>query len=155
MSTAAPLILTGLHDGPVAAIDLPMFPGLPGFPGAGGECVFLGRTRGETHPAHGPLRRLDYEAYAPMVEKLLDQLARELAAAHGCAAIRMVHATGPVAVGEASVVIQTLTAHRAEAFAACRAGIDRLKAELPIWKREIWEDGQTFVEGAVVTTPGA
>jgi len=145
-------IITGLCDGPVAAIDWPTFPEFPGA-GAGGECVFLGRTRGETHPDHGPLIRLDYEAYIPMVEKQLDQLARDIAAAHGCAAVRLVHAIGPVAVGEASVVIQTLTAHRAEAFAACREAIDRLKAELPIWKREIWEDGQTFVEGTAVAPP--
>lgn len=149
MNEPYPLILTGLQHGPVAAIELPLLPGV------GGECVFLGRTRGETHRDHGPLVRLDYEAYAPMVEKRLDQLARDIAQAHGCVAVRLVHATGPVAVGEASVVIQTLTAHRAEAFAACRAAIDRLKAELPIWKREIWEDGQTFVEGAAVTSPTA
>lgn len=144
-----PLILTGLHDGPVAAIELPTNVS------CGGECVFLGRTRGETHPDHGPLLRLDYEAYGPMVEKRLDALARDIAQAHGCAAVRLVHAVGPVAVGEASVVIQTLTAHRAEAFAACRAAIDRLKAELPIWKREIWEDGQSFAEGSAVESPTA
>ncbi|MEM9914426.1 MAG: molybdenum cofactor biosynthesis protein MoaE [Planctomycetota bacterium] len=143
----SPWILTGLEDRPVAAIDLPTIDS------CGGECVFLGRTRGETHPDHGPLLRLDYEAYAPMVEKLLDQLARDVADAHGCASVRLVHAVGPVAVGEASVVVQTLAGHRAEAFAACRQAIDRLKAELPIWKREIWENGQTFVDGAVVTTP--
>ncbi|MEM9418157.1 MAG: molybdenum cofactor biosynthesis protein MoaE [Planctomycetota bacterium] len=147
MNKTSPLILTGLEGNPVAAIDLPTDPA------CGGECVFLGRTRGETHPDHGELLRLDYEAYAPMVEKLLDQLARDIAESHGCHAVRVVHAIGPVAIGEASVVIQTLTGHRAEAFAACREAIDRLKAELPIWKREIWENGQTFVEGSPVSAP--
>ncbi|MEM1109825.1 MAG: molybdenum cofactor biosynthesis protein MoaE [Planctomycetota bacterium] len=138
MSQPNPLILTGLQDRPVTAIDLPTVPGV------GGECVFLGRTRAETHPDHGPLARLDYEAYAPMAEKLLDRLARDLAEKYDCHAIRIVHATGPVALGEASVVIQTLTGHRPEAFAACREAIDRLKAELPIWKQEIWEHGETY-----------
>ncbi|MBB6430696.1 molybdenum cofactor biosynthesis protein MoaE [Algisphaera agarilytica] len=147
MNKTTPLILTGLETDPVAAIDLPTDAA------CGGECVFLGRTRGETHPDHGELLRLDYEAYAPMVEKLLDQLARGIAESHGCHAVRIVHATGPVAIGEASVVIQTLTGHRAEAFAACREAIDRLKAELPIWKREIWQNGQTFVEGSPVSAP--
>lgn len=144
-----PLILTGLYAGPVAGIELPLQPH------AGGECVFLGRTRAEVHPAFGPLLRLDYEAYVPMVEKLLDQLARDVAEKNGCHAVRIVHAVGPVPIGQASVVIQTLTAHRAAAFAACREAIDRLKVELPIWKREIWEDGRTHVAGSAVSVPSA
>ncbi|MEM7624513.1 MAG: molybdenum cofactor biosynthesis protein MoaE [Planctomycetota bacterium] len=142
-----PLIQTGLQtEGLLEVVELPMQPG------CGGECVFLGRTRAETHPEFGELRRLDYEAYAEMAERQLDQLARRIAATHGCHAVRVVHAVGPVAVGEASVVIQTLTPHRPAAFAACREAIDRLKAELPIWKREIWERGESFVEGQIVKT---
>lgn len=142
-----PLILTGLHAGPVSAIALPTLPR------CGGECIFLGRTRGETHPHHGPLKYLDYEAYAPMAERQLDGLARQIAAENHCAAVRIVHALGPVKIGEASVVIQILTAHRVAAFAACRQAIDRLKAELPVWKREIWDDGRTFVDGHYVESP--
>lgn len=136
------LILTAIHEGPVttAPLDAP----------GGGECVFLGRTRPETHPAFGDLLRLEYEMYDPMVDKLLEQLARDAAAQFGCTAVRLVHAKGPVAVGEASVVIQTLTAHRPEAFAATRYLIDRLKKELPIWKHEIWQRGRTHVEGCCV-----
>jgi len=140
-----PLIQTGLqHDGTLSAIELPTQPG------CGGECVFLGRTRSETHPTLGKLQRLDYEAYEPMAKRQLDQLARSLAAKHGCHAIRIVHALGPVAVGQPSVVIQTLTPHRPAAFAACREAIDQLKLEIPIWKREVWERGETFVEGQQV-----
>lgn len=148
-----PLIQTGLQAGPVAAIELPPHP--DGGGRSGGECVFLGRTRAEQHPDLGPLLRLDYEAYAPMAERMLDALARDIADQHGCHAVRIVHALGPVPVGRASVVIQTLTAHRGPAFAACREAIDRLKAELPIWKREIWEDGQTRVVGNAVSIPSA
>jgi molybdopterin synthase catalytic subunit len=109
--------------------------------------VFLGKTRQESHPQFGPLVRLEYEVYGPMAEKLLDQMAKDAAKRFGCLAVRLVHARGPVRPGEASVVIQVATPHRAEAFEACRWLIDRLKHELPIWKREIWRDGQTFVEG--------
>lgn len=139
-----PLIQTGLQHGPVAAIDL------PAQPGCGGECVFLGRTRAETHPEFGELLRLDYEAYAQMAERKLEQLAQRIAQDHGCHAVRLVHATGPVPVGAASVVIQTLTPHRPAAFAACRDAIDTLKLEVPIWKREIWEKGESFVKGQIV-----
>lgn len=115
--------------------------------------MFLGRTRGERHKAYGELLRLEYEAYPAMAERGLAALAAEVAAEFGCTAVRLVHAVGPVAVGEASVVVQTAAAHRAEAFAACRAGIDRLKAELPIWKREVWAGGETFVAGTAVGGP--
>lgn len=143
-----PLIQTSLHDGPVAVIDMT----LPATSGGscGGECVFLGRTRAETHPELGELLRLDYEAYAPMAERQLQKLAEQIAATHGCHAVRLVHALGPVPVGQASVVIQTLTPHRPAAFAACREAIDRLKLEVPIWKREIWEKGESFVRGQIV-----
>lgn len=148
MSESAPLIQTGLHDGPVGVIELPVQPH------CGGECVFLGRTRAETHPEFGQLKRLDYEAYPEMAEKLLEQLARSLAAKHGCDAVRLVHAVGPVPVGHASVVIQVLTPHRPAAFAAGRELIDKLKIEVPVWKREIWEQGETFVKGKIVKTGG-
>lgn len=140
-----PLIQTGLqHEGFLAAIELPTQPG------CGGECVFLGRTRSETHPEMGDLLRLVYEAYEPMAERQLDQLARQVAERHGCHAVRIVHSAGVVPIGYASVVIQTLTPHRAAAFAACREAIDRLKAEVPIWKREIWLRGENFVKGQTV-----
>jgi len=134
-------IITAITDGP------PTLEALHTLAAGGGECVFIGRTRPETHAAFGDLLRLEYELYEPMVEKLLDQLARNAAAKFGCTAVRIAHARGPVAIGEASVVIQTLTPHRAEAFAAARYLIDRLKKELPIWKHEIWQRGRTHVEG--------
>ena len=136
-----PHLHTALHPGPVTAAAL------PDTPGCGAECVFLGRTRAETHPEHGELIRLDYEAYAPMAEKLLREVAAEIAAEFGLAAVRLVHATGPVAVGEASVVVQVAAPHRGAGFDACRAGIDRLKERVPVWKHEVWERGVTFAPG--------
>ena len=139
-----PTIQTAVQDGPVDAIELP-------WPGeCGGECVFLGRTRDEKHPEFGQLIRLEYEVYRPMAEKVLQTMAAEAAAQFGCQAVRLVHAQGSVKPGQASVVIQVATPHRAEAFEACRHLIDRLKRELPVWKKEIWRHGQTFVRGCCV-----
>jgi len=113
----------------------------------GAEAIFVGRTRVETHPQFGPLVRLEYEVYGPMALKLMQGMAEEAGQRFGSRAIRVVHAQGPVAPGQASVLIQVATPHRGEVFSACRYLIDRVKHELPIWKREIWEGGQTFVEG--------
>ena len=126
---------------PVEAVDL-------GWPGpCGAEAVFLGRTRVETHPEHGKLIRLEYEAYEPMARSLLREMAEQACEQFGCHAVRIAHALGAVQPGEASVVIQTATPHRSEAFDACRYLIDRIKHELPVWKRELWERGETWVEG--------
>lgn len=147
-SSTNPRITVGVQDGPVAVSELD-------WPGpCGGECVFLGRTRVETHAEYGPLLRLEYEVYEPMATKVLEQMALDAAAEFGCLTVRMVHARGPVDPGEASVVIQVATPHRGEAFEACRYLIDRLKHDLPVWKREVWRDGETFVEGCCVGQGG-
>jgi molybdopterin synthase catalytic subunit len=130
-----------VHDGPVVIAPLD-------WPGdCGGEACFLGRTRRQTHPQFGDLLRLEYEVYEPMAQPLMRQMAEQAAGQFGCRAVRLVQAQGAVAPGEASVAIQVATPHRGEAFAACRYLIDRLKHELPVWKREIWERGRTFVDG--------
>ena len=119
-------------------------------PECGGECIFLGRTRLEHHPAHGELQSLHYEAYEPMAERVLEQIAREAVERYGCIAVRVRHATGEVPIGEASVLVQVLGGHRAEAFEACRLVIDELKARAPIWKREQWRGGETWASGSEV-----
>ncbi len=137
-----------LHDGPVALVALD-------WPGdCGAEACFLGRTRRETHPEFGPLVRLEYEVYEPMATKLMHRLADEAATRFGCRSVRLVHARGIVPPGHASVAIQVATPHRGEGFAACRWLIDSVKHELPIWKREVWERGETFVEGCCAHRPG-
>src|SRR5688572_9786206 len=80
---------------------------------AGGECVFLGRTRVETHPQHGRLQRLSYEAYAPMAQKILRELAEEAAERFGCTFVRVHHAVCEVPPGQASVLVQVACGHRA------------------------------------------
>jgi molybdopterin synthase catalytic subunit len=119
-------------------------------PGAGAECVFVGRTRVERHPGHGSLRRLSYEAYRPMALRLLRDLAEEATRRFGCQAVRVHHAVGVVDPGQASVLVQVACGHRDAAFEACRFLIDRLKEIAPIWKREEWQDGTTWARGTPV-----
>ncbi len=131
-----------LIDGPVRIAAEEPFP-----PEGGAECIFLGRTRQESHPQHGALRRLKYEAYQPMAEDVLHRLAREAIARFGCISVQIHHSIGEVPRGEASVFIRVVSGHRAEAFEACRFLIDDLKSNAPIWKREEWERGATWSEG--------
>lgn len=134
-----------ITPGPVAYVPPP-----GGLERGGGECVFLGRTRREEDPDRGPLERLTYAAYEAMALKEMRRLAEQVAVDSGALFVRMHHAVGDVPVGEASVFVQVVCGHRAEAFAACRELIDRLKREVPIWKRERWADGDTWSEGAPV-----
>ena len=143
--TASPVTVL-LVPRPVAAADLAAAP-----EGCGGESIFLGRTRPERHPEHGPLMALEYEAHESLALAVLERIARDAAVRHGCGLIRIVHATARVGIGEASVLVQAATPHRAEAFAACREAIDRLKREAPIWKRECWSIGSTWVAGIPVS----
>lgn len=142
MGGQTPQIDVKILNHPVKASPFTPFP-----QPAGGECVFLGRTRAETHPDHGELKGLSYEAYQPMAEQVLQKLALEAAERFGCLAVRIHHALGEVPEGEASVLIQVATGHRGDSFDACRFLIDRLKQDAPIWKREVWADGTTWAEG--------
>jgi molybdopterin synthase catalytic subunit len=139
---AAPLIDVRLLPHAVHAVPFDPFP-----QPAGAECVFLGRTREEAHPDHGELRQLSYEAYEPMAQSVLEDLAAEAARLFECRAVRVHHALGSVPPGEASVAVQVVCGHRDAAFAACRFLIDHLKSEAPIWKREEWADGATWSAG--------
>jgi molybdopterin synthase catalytic subunit len=120
-------------------------------PDAGGIAVFLGTTRAESNPAGVALAALDYEAYAEMALAAMRSLAARARQRWPIAKLALLHRIGRVAVGEPSVIVAVSTGHRAEAVEACRWLIDTLKAEVPVWKKEVWADGSvTWVEGAVV-----
>jgi molybdopterin converting factor subunit 1 len=112
-------------------------------PAAGGIVVFQGTTR--------TVDRLDYEAYMPMAEEKIVEILEAVAARHELIALAAEHRTGAVPLSETSVVIAASAAHRAEAFAGARETLDRIKAEVPVWKREVTEgaDGESakWVEG--------
>lgn len=139
------LIDIQLLDAPVRYVPIDRFP-----TDAGGECVFLGRTRIESHAQHGQLHRLCYEAYRPMALKVMHQLAERAREQFSCQFIRIHHALGEVPPGEASVLIQTVCERRSAAFESCRFLIDQLKSHAPIWKREEWSDGATWSTGVPV-----
>jgi molybdopterin synthase catalytic subunit len=148
MDRPAPVLDVRLLDGPVRYEPIEPFP-----QPAGAEAVFLGRTRDEEHDERGPLRRLGYEAYRPMAERVLNELATEAVQRFGCRAVRVHHAIGEVPLGQASVLVQVVAGHRTEAFDACRFLIDELKQRAPIWKREQWTEGATWSAGQPVVEP--
>jgi molybdopterin synthase catalytic subunit len=110
--------------------------------GLGGIVTFTGTVRDETRGRR--VLRLEYEAYAPMAEKKLAEIGAAVRAAHG-AEVAIVHRVGVLAPGEAAVVIACAAPHRTPAFRACEACIETLKRDVPIWKREVFEDGSEWV----------
>jgi len=119
-------------------------------PEAGGVAIFLGTTRAENHPqSKHPLLALDYEAYPELVTRQLADLAQAARQKWPVLRLAILHRTGRVKVEQASVVIAVSTPHRADAFDACRWLIDTLKAEVAVWKKEVWTDGRsTWVDPA-------
>ena len=94
---------------------------------------------------------LDYEAYPDMATKMLKCIGAEIEARWKLSSIRIQHRVGRLKVGETSVVIVVSAPHRGDAFAACEYAINRLKRIVPIWKKEVFEDGEVWVEGPVET----
>ncbi|HEX4164671.1 MAG TPA: molybdenum cofactor biosynthesis protein MoaE [Bryobacteraceae bacterium] len=90
---------------------------------------------------------LEYNAYEELALKQMIRIGREIADQHSIGRIGIVHRLGRLAIGEASVAIVVTSPHRKAAFAAALEGIDRLKREVPIWKKEFFEDGEEWVEG--------
>jgi MoaE-MoaD fusion protein len=110
-------------------------------PRAGAVVCFEGVTR--------EVEALDYEAYAEMALERLRAIGEQEAARHGLCAVALVHRTGRVALGDPSVIVAASAPHRAAAFAGARALIDRVKAEAPIWKRELDAGAARRVPGAL------
>lgn len=112
-------------------------------PGMGGIVTFTGMVR--LHSRGTTIDHLEYEAYAPMALKVMTQLCEEIEAEVAGAKLAVEHRVGNLAIGEIAVVIAAAAPHRAEAFTACRAMIDRLKDRVPIWKKEIGTGGEEWV----------
>ena len=105
---------------------------------AGGTAVFVGAVRGED--GGRAVTDLGYSAH-PMALDELRTVTLEVAAAHDVVAVAAVHRVGDLAVGDLAVVVAVSCAHRGEAFVACRALIDELKSRVPIWKHQVFADG--------------
>jgi len=125
----------------------------------GAVVVFDGIVRNETHGRQ--TLYLDYEAYEEMAVRQMDGLARHARSQFGVRHVTMVHRLGRLQVGESSVLIVVASAHRAQAFDACRWLIDTLKKTVPIWKKEtfvdgvVWADGEPFPDGVAANVIAA
>jgi len=125
------------------AIDSGALLAAVGDPAAGGTTLFVGTTRNENEGR--VVERLEYEAYEAMAIEEMRRIGEEIARQWQVVAVAMVHRVGVVPVGQASVAVAVSAAHREEAFAACRYGIDTLKATVPIWKKEYYQGGEHWV----------
>jgi len=112
-----------------------------GDPGAGAIVSFQGVTR--------EVGSLTYEAYAEMAEPRIEAILRDCAERYDLLGAAAEHRVGDVPLGEPSVIVAVSAAHRGEAFAGAREAIDRIKAEAPIWKKEVADGGEHWVEGAL------
>jgi molybdopterin synthase catalytic subunit len=107
---------------------------------AGAIVHFLGVVRNNTEGRE--VSYLEYEAYPPMAEKKMVEIAEEIHEKWGLDRIAMIHRVGRLEIGEVSVAVAVASPHRKEAFEACHYAMNRLKQIVPIWKREVWADGE-------------
>jgi molybdopterin synthase catalytic subunit len=149
--TVAPLDAAALAAAVVAAHDAAATAAQA--PGVGAVTSFLGLVRDQN--AGRRVTRLEYEAYEPLALKAFAQIADEAASLWPTTMLGLHHRIGPVAIGEASIVIAAASAHRAAAFAACRYAIERVKQIAPIWKHEYFEGGDSWIEGAIAAADDA
>jgi molybdopterin synthase catalytic subunit len=112
--------------------------------GDGGLALFVGVVR--NHSDGRSVDRLEYEAYGSMAEGEMARIAEELTRRFPEAQVVFRHRVGALKVGDVAVAVAAAAPHRSEAFAACRAGIEAIKARVPIWKREFGPSGDRWVE---------
>ena len=112
----------------------------------GAVATFLGLVR--NHNMGHAVRYLEYEAYEPLAERVFERISAEATAKWPGVRLALHHRIGRLEIGEASVAIAAASVHRADAFAACRYAIERVKQIAPIWKREFFEGGEMWIEGA-------
>jgi len=113
-------------------------------PDAGGIVSFVGNVR--NHARGHEIEYLEYEAYPEMAEREMTKIADEAGEKWPGTRVAIAHRVGHLEVGDAAVVVVAASAHRDEAFQACRFAIDTLKVRVPIWKREVSTDGAYWVD---------
>jgi len=112
-----------------------------GDPSAGGACLFVGTVR--DHSDAGGVTALRYEAWDEEAARRLAAIAGEMLERWPARRVALLHRTGELGVGEASVIVACSAPHRADAFEACRHGIERIKEDVPIWKKEALVSGES------------
>ena len=114
--------------------------------GDGAVASFIGLVR--DHNQGRRVSFLDYEAYEPLAVRALTRITDEVGQAWPDTRVGVHHRTGRIEIGQASVIIVAISPHRANAFAACRYTIERIKQIVPIWKHEFFDGGEVWIEGA-------
>lgn len=112
--------------------------------GDGGLALFVGVVRNVNDGR--AVSEMEYEAYEPMAEAEMERIEADLAGRFPAVRLLLRHRIGRLRLGEVAVVVAAAAPHREEAFAACRAGIEELKARVPVWKREWGPDGSVWVD---------
>jgi molybdopterin synthase catalytic subunit len=129
-----------------AALDVGALVGAVAVAGAGAVTTFVGVVR--DHNLGRRVLHLEYEAYEPLARRGLELIVAEAREHWPAARMLIHHRVGRMEIGEASVVIVAASPHRADAFAAARYAIERIKQIVPIWKHEYFEGGDVWIEGA-------
>ncbi len=124
-------------------IDVQKYSDLVLHPAAGAVTVFTGHVREWTHGVR--TLYLAYEAYIPMAEKKLAEIGAEMEAKWPGVQVAMAHRIGELKISDIAVVIAVSSPHRTEAYEANEYAIERIKEVVPIWKKEIWEDGEEWI----------
>jgi molybdopterin synthase catalytic subunit len=119
----------------------------------GAVVLFVGTVR--NHNKGRKVLYLEYEAYPEMAVAEMQKIEQEALTRFAVSRVVLVHRTGRLEIGEASVVVAVASAHRADALDACRFVIDTLKARVPIWKKEVFEGGEVWIEGAGESPAGS
>ena len=127
-----------------APIDVQALVAWAGDPGAGAVLTFVGTVRDSKHGRR--VLRIDYEAYAPMAVKVLRRIGAEMLERWPVCRAGLVHRVGRLEIGDASLALVVSAPHRAEGFEALRHAIESVKLDVPIWKKEIFEDGEVWVQ---------
>ena len=114
-------------------------------PEDGAIAIFEGIVRNQSHGKR--VRYLEYSAYEPMAQRKLEEIGKQARERFAIRQIGIIHRLGHLQIGECSVAIVVTSAHRTAAFEACQFAIDAIKQAVPIWKKEVYEDGEIWIEG--------
>ncbi len=117
----------------------------------GAVITFLGTTRDSTDGKQ--VNYLEYEAYQPMAQDMISQIFEEVKERWEIEDLAMSHRLGKVDIGEISMVVAISSPHRKQAFEAGQYSIDRIKEIVPIWKKEFFDDGETWVGSEIESKP--
>lgn len=112
---------------------------------SGAVVLFFGVVRNNSHGRR--VLYLEYDAYPDMAEKVMAQIGEEILQRFSVTAVAIHHRTGRLEIGEASLLVAVSSPHRREGFEACHYAVDRIKEIVPVWKKEVWEGGEEWIEG--------